>query len=167
MGNIDWARVLLPDTPLIEIVARGTIMYVALFVLLRIVLRRQSGTMGITDLLVVALLADAAQNGLAGSYQSIADGVVLVVTIIFWSYAFDWLGFHFPVFQRFFRPPPLPLVRDGKLLRRNMRQELITLDELMSQLREQGADDIAQVEAAYMEGDGHITCVLRGARRKA
>jgi uncharacterized membrane protein YcaP (DUF421 family) len=161
MGNVDWARVLLPNTPLLEIVARGTLMYAALFALLRIVLRRQAGTVGITDLLVVVLMADAAQNGLAGSYNSVADGIVLVCTIIFWSYAFDWLGFHFPFFQRFFRPAPLPLVRKGHLLRRNMRHELITLDELMSQIREQGASDLSEVESAFMEGDGRITCVLR------
>lgn len=166
MGDIDWARVLLPDTPLLEIVVRGTIMYMTLFVLLRVVLRRQAGAMGITDLLVVVLLADAAQNGLAGAYQSIADGTVLVATIIFWSYAFDWLGFHFPLFQRFLQPPPLPLVRNGHLLRRNMRHELITLDELMSQLREQGVSDLKQVEAAFMEGDGHISCVLQSAERR-
>jgi len=47
-----------------------------------------------------------------------------------------------------------------------MRHELTTLDELMSQLREQGVSDLKQVEAAFMEGDGHISCVLKSAERR-
>ena len=69
--------------------------------------------------------------------------LILVVTIVCWNYTLDWIGYRFPRFQRFFYPPPLPLVRDGALLRRNMRQELITIDELMSHLRQEGIDDIA------------------------
>ena len=67
--NIDWKAIFLPDIPLIEIVLRGSIMYLSLFILLRIILKRQSGTLGITDLLLITLLADASQNGMAGELQ--------------------------------------------------------------------------------------------------
>ncbi|HYN87826.1 MAG TPA: YetF domain-containing protein, partial [Ardenticatenaceae bacterium] len=89
------------------------------------------------------------------------DGVLLVATIIFWSHALNWLGFRFPRLQRLLRPPPLPLVKNGTLLYRNMRQELITKDELMSQVRREGLDDLADVETAYMEGDGRISVIAR------
>ncbi|GAB4200868.1 MAG: DUF421 domain-containing protein [Roseiflexaceae bacterium] len=159
MFDLDWGHILLPDTPLLEIFIRGTLMYLALFVMLRIVLRRQSGTVGITDLLVVVLLADASQNAMADDYHSIADGVLLVATIIGWSYALDWLGYHIPVVQRFVHPPPLTLVQDGQMQRRNMRKELITAEELMTQLREQGIESLDQVKRACMEGDGQISVV--------
>lgn len=160
-SSVDWQRLLGFDTPLLEIVIRGTVMYLALFVVLRIVLNRQSGAVGITDLLVVVLLADAAQNGLADDYTSLSDGVLLVLTIIFWSYLLDWLGFHFPWFQRFLRPPALKLVERGAPLRENLKKELITDDELRSSLREQGIEDLSEVEAAYMEGDGRISVIGR------
>jgi uncharacterized membrane protein YcaP (DUF421 family) len=51
------------------------------------------------------------------------------------DYALDWLGYRFPAFQRLVRPAPLPLVRNGKLLYANMRRELVTREELMTQLR--------------------------------
>ena len=66
-------------------------MYLALFIMLRIVLKRQAGTLGMTDLLLITLLADASQNAMAGEYNSLPDGVVLVATIILWNYIFDWL----------------------------------------------------------------------------
>ena len=159
--DIDWRGIFVPDTPLLETVVRGSATYLALFALLRFVLKREAGELGITDLLVVVLIADAAQNAMADDYRSIPDGVLLVATIIFWSWALNWLGYRFPRFQRFVYPPALPLVRDGRLLRRNMRRELITEDELMSQLRLQGVSDASQVAFAAMEGDGQISVIRR------
>jgi uncharacterized membrane protein YcaP (DUF421 family) len=157
--NIDWKAVFLPDTPLLEIILRGSVMYLALFILLRVILKRQSGTLGITDLLLITLLADASQNGMAGNYQSLPDGIVLVTTIIFWDYALDWLSFKSTRFQRLIEPPPLLLIKNGQLLYRNMRKELITEADLMEQLREQGISDIAKVKEAYMESDGQISAI--------
>jgi uncharacterized membrane protein YcaP (DUF421 family) len=158
--GVDWSALLALDTPILEIFLRGTLTYISLFVLLRLVLKRQAGAVGITDLLVVVLLADAAQNAMAGNYQSITSGIILVATIIFWSFAFDWLGFRFPAFQRFLRPHALMMVQDGKLLKRNMRHEFISEDELMSLLREQGVEDLSQVRHAYMEGDGQLSVIM-------
>jgi len=157
--NIDWKAIFLPDIPLIEIVVRGSIMYLALFILLRIILKRQSGTLGITDLLLITLLADASQNGMAGDYKSLPNGILLVATIIFWDFALDWLSYKSQGFQRLIEAPPLLLVKNGQLLRRNMRKELITDEDLMMQLREQGISDISKVKKAYMESDGHISVV--------
>ena len=55
-------------------------MYLGLFVLLRLVLKRHSGKVGIADLIVVAIIADASQNGLAGDFASVIDGLLLVAS---------------------------------------------------------------------------------------
>jgi uncharacterized membrane protein YcaP (DUF421 family) len=162
---MDWKSLFSLDVPLFEIILRGSAMYLSLFLLLRVVLKRQAGGLGITDLLLITLIADASQNAMAGEYQSIPAGIVLVSTIIFWSYALDWLSYKFPWFNRLIEPKPLPLIRDGKLLYRNMRQELITEEELMSHLREQGLDDATKVKEAFMESDGHISVVESGGKR--
>lgn len=157
MGEMKWREMFYPDTPLLEIVLRGTVTYLAIFALLRLVLRRESSGLGITDVLVVVLIADAAQNGMSGGYQSLADGVVLVGVIVFWAWALDWLAFRYPAFARLVRPPKLQLVEDGRPLWRNMAREFVTIEELRSALREQGIADLEQVRAAFMEPDGTIT----------
>lgn len=159
--SVDWAQLFTPEHSLIEIFVRGTITYVGLFAILRFFLKRQSGVIGIADLLVIVLIADAAQNAMANEYKSLTEGALLVLTIVFWNFALDWLGYHFAFFQRFTRPPPLMLIEDGRLLRRNMRQEMITTDELMSQLRQQGIEDPGKVKKAYIEGDGRISIICR------
>jgi uncharacterized membrane protein YcaP (DUF421 family) len=156
---MDWQSIFLLDIPLLEIIVRGSVMYIALFVLLRLILKRQTGSVGMTDLLLIVLIADASQNAMAGEYRSLPAGIVLVSTIIFWSYALDWLSFQFEWFNRLVEPAPLPLIEEGKLLRRNMRKELITEDELMSQLRVHGLDDFSKVKQAHMESDGRISIV--------
>jgi len=159
IAGVDWEELFLPSTPILEIILRGSITYLALFTMLRFILKRQSGAISLGDLLVVVLIADASQNAMAGSYRSIPDGILLVATIIFWNYALDWLGYHFKSLQPFVFPPQLQLVKDGELLWRNMRRELITEGELMSHLRKQGIDDVSEVKEAFMEGDGRISIV--------
>ncbi|MGZ5007003.1 MAG: DUF421 domain-containing protein [Methylobacter sp.] len=112
-----------------------------------------------TDLLLITLLADASQNGMAGDYKSLPDGIALVATIIFWDYALDWLSFKFPRFQSLIEPPPLMLIKNGRLLRGNMRKELISGEDMMEQLRERGISDISKVKAAYIESDGQISII--------
>jgi uncharacterized membrane protein YcaP (DUF421 family) len=164
---MDWKSLFSFDVPVLEILVRGSVIYISLFILLRVVLKRQAGSLGMTDLLLITLIADASQNGMAGQYMSLPAGLVLVSTIIFWSYAFDWLSYKFPWFNRLTEPPPLPLIKDGKMLRKNMRRELITEDELMSQLREQGLDDVGRVKESFMESDGHISVVQKEEQQKS
>ncbi|WP_210484478.1 DUF421 domain-containing protein [Microvirga antarctica] len=156
---IDWQSVFVPELSLVEIFLRGTIMYIVLFLILRFFMKRQSGVIGIADLLVIVLIADAAQNAIAAEYKSVTEGTLLVLTIVFWNYAIDWLGYTFPAFARFTRPAPLQLIKEGRLLARNMREEMITKEELLSQLRQQGIDDVGQVKKAFIEGDGQISVI--------
>lgn len=156
--SIDWRGIFVPSTSLAEVVVRGVLTYLVLFAILR-VLRRESGAIGISDLLVVVLIADAIQNGMAGEYTSVTEGALLVATIAACDYAIDWIGYRFPAMQRVLRPQPLLLVEDGQVKRRNLRQEMITMEELSSLLREQGVDDLASVKRCFIEGDGRISVI--------
>src|SRR5215210_6130186 len=91
-----WHDMLVPTHSIAEMVARGTIMYLVIFAMMRFILKRQSGGLSIPDVLLIVLLADAAQNGMADDYRSVTEGIVLVGTIIFWKFAIDWLEYHSP-----------------------------------------------------------------------
>ncbi len=160
MATVDWPRVFLPDQPMLEIVARGSAMYLALFFLLRFIVKREAGTLAITDVLVIVLIADAAQNGMSGQYNSVADGVLLVLTILGWSYLFDVLAFHFPLWRRILRPARIQLISNGVKLERNLAREKITEEELMGELRAHGCDQLDHVRAAYIESDGMISVIV-------
>jgi uncharacterized membrane protein YcaP (DUF421 family) len=164
--QVDWDVALVPKTPLLEIVVRGTLTYLSLFVLLRVVLKRKSGAMGITDLLVVVLLADAAQNAMADDYRSVPDGILLTAVIICWAWSLDHLAFRYPRLRRLLYPDSLQLVRQGRILWKNMRRESISEDELRSKMRLQGIESLAEVKATFMESDGQLS-FLTGEPRQA
>jgi len=157
--DIDWHGIFTPQTSLFELVVRATIMYFVIFGLLRLVRKRQAGGIGTSDVLVIVLLAEVSGNGFAGAYGSVVEGAVLVGTILFWTSVLEWAGHRFPAVERILRAPTLVLVENGKMLRKNMRAELVTKDELMAQLREKGIEDCAQVKRACMEADGMISVI--------
>ena len=138
-------------------VVRGTVVYWFLLFVFRFVLRRDVGSMGVADLLFVVLVADASSNAMQGDYKSINDGLVLLGTLVAWNFAIDWLSFRFAAVSRFLAPLPEVLVRHGQVNRRALRREMITKDELLAKLREQGIEDIGQVRIARLESDGTLS----------
>ncbi len=144
-----------------ELVLRGTLMYWFLFLVFRFVMRRDVGSIGVADVLLLVLIADASQNAMAGGYESVTDGIVLVSTIVGWNWLLDWAAFRFPAVRRLVEAPPLRLIHRGRLMRANLRRELMTVEELRSKLREQGVSDFADVKSAYMEPDGQISIIKR------
>jgi uncharacterized membrane protein YcaP (DUF421 family) len=160
-GDVDWARVLLPQTPLLETVVRGAVTYLALFLLLRLTTKREASGASISTLLVLVLIADAAQNAMADDYTSLADGVLLIATILGCSFLLDWLGSRFRIFSTLAHPPPLLVVRRGHMMPRNMRREMLSEEELWSQLREHGVRSLDEVDKAYLEGDGRISVLKK------
>jgi uncharacterized membrane protein YcaP (DUF421 family) len=144
---------------------RGAVTYLTLFVLLRLTSKREASGASISTLLVLVLIADAAQNARADDYTSIADGVLLVTTILGCSFLIDWLGSRFRFVGKLTHSSPLLVVRNGRLMTRNMRREMLNEEELWSQLREHGVRSLGEVEKAYIEGDGRISVLKkRGAR---
>ena len=155
---MDWAGLFVPGGSILELIVRGTVLYLALFVMLRLLPRRQLGSLGVSDVLVIVLIADAAQNGLAGEYTSITEGIVLVATILFWDYAIDFVDHRFPELHLNTSPPKL-LVENGRMFKRNMERENMSEDDLMSQLRQHGIEHLRDVKRAYAEGEGHISVI--------
>lgn len=145
----------------LELFLRGTIMYVGLILVMRFVLRRDVGSLTMPDLLFIVLIADASQNAMAGEYKSVADGAVLVGTLVGWNAALDWLAFRVPAFRRLVEPPALPLVVAGKWQRQNMKKQWITTEEVESRLREAGIADVAEVELAVLESSGELGVIRR------
>jgi uncharacterized membrane protein YcaP (DUF421 family) len=156
--QVDWQSVFVPHESLLEIFIRGTIMYLAMFTLLRI-FRRQAGAVSIADLLVIVIIADAAQNGMAGDSKSVTEALLLICTIVSWDYFLDFLGFNSKLFGRIIEPRKLKVIENGKYLRRNMRKEMITAEELESQMRQDGIEDLSSVKVGYLESDGHFSFI--------
>jgi uncharacterized membrane protein YcaP (DUF421 family) len=155
---IDWHQMLVPSGSIPELVIRGSVMYLLILAGFR-VFRRDAGSLSVSDLLVVVLIADAAQNGMAGEYRSLTEGVVIVATIFAWNYALDWLAYRSRFVYWLLHPPSLLLIRNGQIQFRNLRSQLITKQDLLEQLREQGVESPAGVKKCFLESDGRMSVI--------
>ncbi|HYH10780.1 MAG TPA: YetF domain-containing protein [Thermomicrobiales bacterium] len=111
------------------------------------------------DFIFVLLVANGAADSMTGGSVSIANSVVIIVTVIGWNYALNSLLWYIPAIQRLTAPPPLPVIKDGKMILHNMRKEFLTKDEPMAQLREEGIEDVSKIKAAHIEGDGNVSVI--------
>jgi len=145
-----------------ELVLRGTLVYWFLFLIFRFVMRRDAGAIGIADLLLLVLIADASQNAMSGGYTTVAEGAILVSTILGWNWLIDWASFHSPLIARFTTPPAIVLVRHGRIVHRNLRREHLSEEELTGKLRQHGIERLHEVKIALMESDGEISVIRYG-----
>ncbi len=154
----DWLSILSLDTPLLELVARGTVLYFGILFMTRLMPRRTGGELAMMDLIFVLLIAEAAAHAM-GEYTSVTDGVVMIATLMGWNYLINSYSYRVPLIERMVSSPPLQVIRDGELLRRNMRREFLTEEELISRLREEGLTGVKEVKSAHIEGNGKISVV--------
>ncbi|MGH8216116.1 MAG: DUF421 domain-containing protein [Rhodanobacteraceae bacterium] len=159
MNAFDFSKFLSFSMSPLEILIRGTLMYWFLFLLLRFVLRRDTGSAGISGILFVVLLGDAAQNAMIGNGHTIGDGGLLIATLAAWNLLLDWAGVHWKFAARLTEAPPILLVSHGRLVDRNMRRELVSREEVESKMRANNLEKLDQVKAMYLEGDGAFTVI--------
>jgi len=159
----DWGGVFVPDGPLAESFLRGSVVYFTVLVLFRVVLRRQTGGMGLSDVLLVVLASECVSPALAAETRSVPNGVAALAALLFWSYALDWATDRSAWLNRVLEPRPVELVRDGVPKPDALRAQHVTDDELMSQLRLNGVDDLSQVKVATLEPGGAVSVVTREA----
>ena len=142
----------------LELVLRASTMYLCILAGFR-VFRRDAGSLSVSDLLVVVIIADAAQNGMAGEYRSITEGVIIVATIFAWNFVLDWAAYRSRFAYWLLHPPPLLLIKNGQVQWRNLRSQFMTRDDLFQQLREQGVEDVQQVKQCCLESDGRMSVI--------
>jgi uncharacterized membrane protein YcaP (DUF421 family) len=158
---IDWPEMWNLTVSPLELFLRGSVMYWFIFIAFRTFMRRDMGSIAISDILFLMLVADAAQNAMAGEYRSLTDGMILLATLLAWNIAVDWLAYSSPAARRLLSPRTILLVRNGTVIRPNLRKQFITEEELQAKLRENGVEDLAQVKEAYMEADGAVSVLKR------
>jgi uncharacterized membrane protein YcaP (DUF421 family) len=159
--RVDWQRLFIPQMSLLEIVLRGVLVYLLLCFLLRVVLKRQAGKIALSDLLVLTLVTGVCRNPLVADAYSLPDGLGVVAVILGVSYLIDWWCFRSPFVHGLMHPKSILLIRDGLVLRDDLKRELLTKEQLSSKLRSHGLNDVARVAEAWLEGDGYVSVIRR------
>ena len=156
----NWSAIFALETPLLELVLRAVVLYLGILFLLRVMPRRAAGELTPMDLVMILMITESASHAL-GEYSSVGEGLLQIAVVGSLAWAVNALSFHVPLVARLVEAPPLKIIRDGKLLRRNLRREYITEEELQAAMRENGISDVSQVREAHVEGEGRISFVKK------
>jgi uncharacterized membrane protein YcaP (DUF421 family) len=125
----------------------------------RFILQRGVGGVGIADILLLVLIADASQNAMVGEATSLVEGLLVVSTILAWNWILDFLAYHNRFFAKLVNHSPTVLIRNGVVQKKALRSQLMTTQELQAQLRLQGVERFTQVKLAQREEDGRISVI--------
>lgn len=140
--------------PVLEKLARPVIVYLVLVVLLRIFGKRELAQLNPFDLVVLLSLSNTVQNAIIGDDNSVSGGVIG---------AFGLLAINWVVARMLFRSPKLTkllggqsilLIRNGKIDEKALKDESLTIEELMDVLHKQGFESLSQVKNCTLEPNG-------------
>lgn len=155
------------DVNAVDLVVRASVIYLVLLIALRVLGRREMGTLALPDLLVLVLIADGVSNGLGGQYSSVTAALIVGGTLVSWNYILDLLSYRIPTVRRLLEPPPLTVIADGRFLTRNMRKEYLSEEEVRRHLRAEGVEDPRAVKRACLEPDGRLSVILFDEKKDA
>jgi uncharacterized membrane protein YcaP (DUF421 family) len=153
----------IPDlgSSLADVAVRTSIVYLFLVVALRLAGKREIGRLSILDLIVLLVIADAVQNAMVGENTSLAGGLVAAGTLVVLDRLIKLGADRSPRLRNLLESEPRLLVRDGRVLRKALREEGVDEDELAAALRAHGLSDVENVAVAVLETDGSISVVPR------
>ena len=142
---------------LLAIIARTTIIYLAVLLGLRITGKREVGQMTPFDLVLLILIANAVQNAMTGPDTSVTGGIVAAATLLILNFVVTRLVLRNRLLRRFVEGTPTILIHHGHLIEKNLALEQITSDEVHQALREHGVPNVEEVSLAVLEVDGSIS----------
>jgi uncharacterized membrane protein YcaP (DUF421 family) len=150
-----------PSVAVWELILRAAIIYVFVFVLLRMLGKKHVGEMAPFDLVILLILSEAVQNALVADEKSVTGGLVVAGTLFGISQLIGYVTWKSKRAERFMDGTPRVLVRHGTIDRAAMAAEQITHAELLEALRQEGCTTLTKVRYAVLENDGAITIGLR------
>jgi uncharacterized membrane protein YcaP (DUF421 family) len=145
-----------------DLVGRAVIVFFAIFVVTRIVGRRELSTMEPFDLILLIVTGDLVQQGVTQSDYSLTGALTVIATIALLTVALSYVSFKVPRLRPVLDGEPIVLVQDGEVIERNLRRERITIDELLAEARQQQVGSLDQVRFAVLETNGRISIVPAG-----
>jgi uncharacterized membrane protein YcaP (DUF421 family) len=144
-----------------DIVLRATVIFLALYLLVRLMGKRELGQMTPFELIVLVVIGDLIQQGVTQNDFSLTGAIIAVSTIAFWALVFSWLSYLSPTAERLLEGEPRVIVRDGELLEANLRRSRLTRSEIESEMRLAGIARMRDVAWGILEPRGKISFIQR------
>jgi uncharacterized membrane protein YcaP (DUF421 family) len=144
-----------------DIAFRGAALFLFMYLLTRVIGRRELSSLQPFDLILLIVLGDTIQQGLTQDDYSVTGAVIAVGTIAGLQVLTSWGAFRFPRVRRLLNGHPIVLVQDGRVIEKNLRRERLTIDDLTEQARAHQVASLEAVQWAIFEPSGSISFITK------
>ena len=144
-----------------EIVIRALIMFVFLWLITRAVGRSTLGELSTFELLLFVTMGDLVQQSVTQQDFSMTGGVLAVTVFALLTIALAWVQWRFPGTRDLISGRPIVVVKGGEVLEKAMRQQRLSINDLMGAARQQGIRDLQELDFAVLEADGKVSFFTR------
>ena len=144
-----------------DIMLRATAMFAFLYLLLRLLGKRELGQLTPFELVVLVVLGDLIQQGVTHNDFSVTGAILAVGTFAFWGLVLSWATYLSPRLERLLDGTPRVLIRDGELIREGLRRDRMTRSEVESEMRIAGIASMKDVAWGILEPQGRISFIKR------
>jgi uncharacterized membrane protein YcaP (DUF421 family) len=144
-----------------DIALRAIVIFVALYVLVRLMGKRELGQMTPFELIVLVVIGDLIQQGVTQNDFSLTGAIIAVSTIALLALLMSWASYLWPWAERLLEGEPRVIVRDGEILTPNLHRSRLTASEIESEMRLAGIGKLKDVAWAILEPRGKISFIQR------
>jgi uncharacterized membrane protein YcaP (DUF421 family) len=144
-----------------DLVLRSTFVFALIFLITRVIGRRELSSMEPFDFILLVVIGDLVQQGVTQSDYSLTGATTVIVTMASLVVFTAWLSFRFARLRPILEGDPTLLIADGQLLTRNLRRERMTVEEIEAEARQQSIGSLHDVRYAVLETNGRLSFITR------
>jgi len=146
-----------------DLVLRAIFLFFFMFVLTRLIGRRELSSLEPFDLILLIVLGDAIQQGLTQDDYSVTGAVLVIGTFALLQVFTSYVSFRVPRLRPYLEGEPIIVVQDGEPIEKNLRRERVTIDEVAAEARKQQIESLDEVKWAVLETSGQMTFIKKAA----
>ncbi len=144
-----------------DIVLRASVTFAALYLLLRLLGKREIGQLTPFELVVIVVMGDLVQQGVTHNDFSLTGSILAIATFAFWALVMSWATYLSPRRETLLDGRPQVVIRDGELITANLRRDRITRGEVEAEMRLAGIAHMKDVAWAILETQGKISFIRK------
>jgi uncharacterized membrane protein YcaP (DUF421 family) len=142
-----------------DLVIRAAVAFAFVYLLTRVIGRRELSSLEPFDLIMLVMIGDLVQQGVTQNDFSVTGAILVGGTIALMTVAVSYLSFRFPRLRPALDGEPVIVVEDGKPIERNLRRNRITLEELAAAARQNQLASLDDVRWGVLETNGSISFI--------
>jgi uncharacterized membrane protein YcaP (DUF421 family) len=142
-----------------DIAIRAVVIYCFIYLLTRVIGRRELSSLEPFDLILLIILGDVVQQGLTQDDYSVTGALIAVGAIAVMQVSTSYLSFRFARLRPVLDGEPIIVVEDGKPIEANLNRERLTVEELMAEARGQQIESLDNVKWAVLETSGKVSFI--------